>query len=51
MITKVTEWAIVMFLAIAFVRFMNICMNRDNEDVLDRADDAEASVLKAIRDF
>lgn len=48
MITKTLEWIAVTFLAIAFVRFLSVCMNRDDMFSWDRTEEAESAVMKAL---
>lgn len=49
MITKISEWIMITFLAIAFVRFMCICMGHMDERALNACDEEEKDVLRALR--
>lgn len=48
---KILEKAVIVFLAIAFVRFVIVCLNRDNDEAFWLTTEAEPDVLRNIRTF
>lgn len=47
---KISEGIMITFFAIAFVRFLCICIGQEDGCALDRADEEEKAVLRAVRD-
>lgn len=50
MISKILENLMVTFLALAFVRFVTVCIGRSGSDA-ESEDNAESAVLSGIRNF
>ena len=49
--SKLLENIIITLLAIAFIRFIIIAIGRENSEALNRADDEELGLLKALHEW